>query len=137
MCRFTEDPKAYMKQFLEKLKDARTVQRNYPCIFDDSNVRSLFGMLDVTGKGFITYEQYKQGDLSYMYMYCSFTISFSLEFQKQKFTSHIILTLSQYPSCLSQHSIIHAASFQLLLALPVTLSENYIVFPGIPAISRV
>ncbi|XP_020603105.1 EF-hand calcium-binding domain-containing protein 10-like [Orbicella faveolata] len=56
-----EDPKAYMKQFLEKLKDARTVQRNYPCIFDDSNVRSLFGMLDVTGKGFITYEQYKQG----------------------------------------------------------------------------
>ena len=60
---FAEDPKAYMKQFLEKLKDARTVQRNYPCIFDDSNVRSLFGMLDVTGKGFITYEQYKQGDL--------------------------------------------------------------------------
>ncbi|KAJ7363188.1 EF-hand calcium-binding domain-containing protein 10 [Desmophyllum pertusum] len=56
-----EDPKAYMKQFLEKLKDARTAQRNYPGIFDDSNVRSLFGMLDVTGKGFITYEQYKQG----------------------------------------------------------------------------
>lgn len=61
----TEDPKAYMKQFLEKLKDARTVQRNYPCIFDDSNVRSLFGMLDVTGKGFITYEQYKQGKLQF------------------------------------------------------------------------
>ncbi|XP_068700906.1 EF-hand calcium-binding domain-containing protein 10-like [Montipora capricornis] len=56
-----DDPKAYMKQYLEKLKDARTVRRNYPCIFDDSNVKSLFGMLDVTGKGFITYEQYKQG----------------------------------------------------------------------------
>lgn len=56
-----------MKQFLEKLQDARTVQRNYPCIFDDSNVRSLFGMLDVTGKGFITYEQYKQGDVTNMY----------------------------------------------------------------------
>ena len=53
-----------MTQFLEKLKDARTVQRNYPCIFDDSNVRSLFGMLDVTGNGFITYEQYKQGDVT-------------------------------------------------------------------------
>lgn len=66
-----------MKQFLEKLKDARTVQRNYPCIFDDSNVRSLFGMLDVTGKGFITYEQYKQGDVSYIYS--SFTVSFSLQ----------------------------------------------------------
>ena len=61
-CAFSADPKAYMKQFLAKLKDARTVQRNYPCIFDDSNIRSLFGMLDVTGKGFITYEQYKQGD---------------------------------------------------------------------------
>lgn len=72
-----EDPKAYMKQFLEKLKDARTVQRNYPCIFDDSNVRSLFGMLDVTGKGFITYEQYKQGDVSYIHS--SFTVSFSLQ----------------------------------------------------------
>lgn len=56
-----------MKQFLEKLKDARSVQRNYPCIFDDSNVRSLFGMLDVTGKGFISYEQYKKGDLSYIH----------------------------------------------------------------------
>ena len=56
-----------MKQFLEKLRDARTVQRNYPCIFDDSNVRSLFGMLDVTGKGFITYEQYKQGDVTNVY----------------------------------------------------------------------
>ena len=65
MCRFTEDPKAYMKHFLEKLKDTRTVQRNYPCIFDDSNVRSLFGMLDVTGKGFITYEQYKQGGFQF------------------------------------------------------------------------
>ena len=83
MYRSTEDPKAYMKQFLEKLKDARTVQRNYPCIFDDSNVRSLFGMLDVTGKGFVTYEQYKQGELhvslSYMY-YMQF-----YKFEKQTF----------------------------------------------------
>ena len=63
----TEDPKAYMKQFLEKLRDARTMQRNYPCIFDDSNVRSLFGMLDVTGKGFITYEQYKQGQFFFYF----------------------------------------------------------------------
>lgn len=68
----TEDPKAYMKQFLEKLKDARTVQRNYPCIFDDSNVRSLFGMLDVTGKGFITYEQYKQGQFFCLYFLFGF-----------------------------------------------------------------
>jgi len=92
-----------MKQFLEKLKDARTVQRNYPCIFDDSNVRSLFGMLDVTGKGFITYEQYKQGDLSYMYY--SFTMSLFLEFEKKTFTSNIILIIISVsrvslPTCL-------------------------------------
>lgn len=77
MCRFTDDPKAYMKQFLEKLKDARSVQRNYPCIFDDSNVRSLFGMLDVTGKGVISYEQYKKGDLSYLHY--SLTVYFPLQ----------------------------------------------------------
>lgn len=71
----TEDPKAYMKQFLEKLKDARTVQRNYPCIFDDSNVRSLFGMLDVTGKGFITYEQYKQGKIQFLTLHSFFSKS--------------------------------------------------------------
>lgn len=68
-----------MKQFLEKLKDARTAQRNYPGIFDDSNVRSLFGMLDVTGKGFITYEQYKQGTnpfncFVFIFMNCEYFI---------------------------------------------------------------
>ena len=60
-----------MKQYLEKLKDARTVKRNYPCIFDDSNIKSLFGMLDVTGKGFITYEQYKQGLKTFLFTFSS------------------------------------------------------------------
>lgn len=50
-----------MCNYLEKLKTARTVLRGYPCIFDDTNIRSLFGMLDVTGNGFITFEQYKEG----------------------------------------------------------------------------
>ena len=52
-----------MKQFLEKLRDARTAQINYPCLFDDSNIRSLLGMLDVTGKGYVTYDQYKEGEI--------------------------------------------------------------------------
>ena len=60
-----------MKQYLEKLKDARTVERNYPCMFDDSNIKSLFGMLDVTGKGFITYEQYKQGLKAFIFAFSS------------------------------------------------------------------
>ncbi|KXJ17422.1 EF-hand calcium-binding domain-containing protein 10 [Exaiptasia diaphana] len=55
------NPKEYMCNYLEKLKTGRTVQRGYPCLFDDTNIRSLFGMLDVTGNGFITFEQYKEG----------------------------------------------------------------------------
>ncbi|KAK3736393.1 hypothetical protein QZH41_017914 [Actinostola sp. cb2023] len=56
-----DNHKEYMCNYLEKLKTARTVQRGYPCMYDDTNIRSLFGMLDVTGKGFIAYEQYKEG----------------------------------------------------------------------------
>ncbi|XP_031566111.1 EF-hand calcium-binding domain-containing protein 10-like [Actinia tenebrosa] len=56
-----DDLKGYICNYLEKLKTARTVQRGYPCLFDDSNIRSLFGMLDVTGKGHINYDQYKEG----------------------------------------------------------------------------
>lgn len=53
-----------MCNYLEKLKTGRTVLRGYPCLFDDTNIRSLFGMLDVTGNGFITFEQYKEGEVS-------------------------------------------------------------------------
>ena len=77
-----------MKQFLEKLKDARTMQRNYPCIFDDSNVKSLFGMLDVTGKGFITYEQYKQG-----YIPCSDAMELAFFIIVSNILLHIIFIL--------------------------------------------
>lgn len=52
---------------------------NYPCIFDDSNVRSLFGMLDVTGKGYITYEQYKQGVLIQKRALWIFHVSFDVQ----------------------------------------------------------
>ena len=59
-----------MKQFLEKLRDARTAQMNYPCLFDDSNIRSLLGMLDVTGKGHVTYNQYKAGGIcAHLFLY--------------------------------------------------------------------
>ena len=35
---------------------------NYPCLFDDTNIRSLFGMLDVSNNGYINHEQYKRGN---------------------------------------------------------------------------
>lgn len=59
-----ENPELFMKKFLEKLRDARTAQMNYPCLFDESNIRSLLGMLDVTRKGHVTYSQYKAGDIA-------------------------------------------------------------------------
>lgn len=70
-----------MCTYLEKLKTARTVQRGHPCIFDDTNIRSLFGMLDVTGNGFITFEQYKDGE----YNQCHYFYEKTLMKQLMKF----------------------------------------------------
>ena len=50
-----------MIDFVEKLKEARTTQLDYPCLFDESNIASVFSMLDPTKNGFITSEQYKEG----------------------------------------------------------------------------
>ncbi|XP_077984155.1 EF-hand calcium-binding domain-containing protein 10-like [Glandiceps talaboti] len=56
-----EKPKEFMIGVIENLKEARTTQLDYPCLFDDSNVISLFGMLDPTKKGVVTLTQYKEG----------------------------------------------------------------------------
>ncbi|XP_038047796.1 EF-hand calcium-binding domain-containing protein 10-like [Patiria miniata] len=55
-----DNPKAFMIDYMEKLKEARTTQLDFPCLFDESNIESVFGMLDPTKKGFITLDQYKQ-----------------------------------------------------------------------------
>ncbi|XP_070558815.1 EF-hand calcium-binding domain-containing protein 10-like [Ptychodera flava] len=55
-----ENPKQFMIEVIERLKEARTTQLDYPCLFDDSNVTSVFGMLDPTKRGFITLAQYKE-----------------------------------------------------------------------------
>eukprot|EP00794_Sanderia_malayensis_P006914 gene6914-7691_t len=54
-----DDPKQYIIDFLKRLQDAKSVKMDYPCIFDESNVSSLFGMLDPSSKGTITQLQYK------------------------------------------------------------------------------
>lgn len=58
-----ENPKAFMVSQLKKLMDSRTIAVNHPCLFDDTNIRSLFGMLDVSNHGYINYEQYKKGNI--------------------------------------------------------------------------
>nr|XP_002131050.1 EF-hand calcium-binding domain-containing protein 10-like [Ciona intestinalis] len=53
-----DDPKTFLIQQLEKLKIAKQSGMYYPCLFDDSNLTSIFGMLDPTKRGFITREQF-------------------------------------------------------------------------------
>lgn len=54
------DPKAFAKNFIQKIKTAQSepdvVQP--PSLVDDSNLESIFGMLDITKTGYISREQY-------------------------------------------------------------------------------
>ena len=56
-----DDPKSFMAEYLRKLKQARDAKSNSPCLFNETNVRSLFGMLDPAGRGYINHSQYKAG----------------------------------------------------------------------------
>ncbi|XP_005099762.1 EF-hand calcium-binding domain-containing protein 10 [Aplysia californica] len=55
-----DDPKAFLIESLEKLQKSRTSKLNYPCLFDESNISSVFGMLDPTGRGYVTVKQYQE-----------------------------------------------------------------------------
>ena len=58
---YPDYPRQYIIDFLKKLQEAKAVKMDYPCIFDESNVVSLFGIMDPSSKGYISYEQYKTG----------------------------------------------------------------------------
>ncbi|XP_069833800.1 EF-hand calcium-binding domain-containing protein 10 [Dendropsophus ebraccatus] len=53
-----ERPKEFLITQLEKLKLARLADVEYPCLFDESNVDAVFGILDPAGQGYITGTQY-------------------------------------------------------------------------------
>ncbi|XP_065828907.1 EF-hand calcium-binding domain-containing protein 10-like [Oscarella lobularis] len=57
-----DDPKAFIVNFLEKLKKLREDEETYgeSAFFDEHNLVALFGLMDVTGQGFITKSQYTQ-----------------------------------------------------------------------------
>merc|ERR1719158_579902 len=55
-----DEPKAFLIDTLEKLQKSKTSGLNYPCLFDESNIQSVFGMLDPTGRGYITVKQYQE-----------------------------------------------------------------------------
>ena len=54
-----EDPRAFIRDYLEQLQKAKTDPTQSPPMFiDDSNVRSVFRMMDLAGNGSVTREQY-------------------------------------------------------------------------------
>lgn len=55
-----DDPKDFLILQLEKLKVAKQSGMYHPCLFDDSNIQAIFGMLDPTRKGFISKDQYTE-----------------------------------------------------------------------------
>ncbi|CAI9598411.1 unnamed protein product [Staurois parvus] len=55
-----ERPQEFLISQLEKLKLARLANLEYPCLFDESNVEAVFGILDPAGQGYITRTQYTE-----------------------------------------------------------------------------
>lgn len=55
------NPKEFIIEHIEKVKTARLAKKDYPHLFDRTNVQATVRMVDPLGKGFITTEQYKDG----------------------------------------------------------------------------
>ncbi|KAM4039521.1 EF-hand calcium-binding domain-containing protein 10 isoform 2-T4 [Anomaloglossus baeobatrachus] len=53
-------PREFLITQLEKLQLARLADVEYPCLFDESNVDAVFGILDPSGQGHITGAQYME-----------------------------------------------------------------------------
>ncbi|XP_064417527.1 EF-hand calcium-binding domain-containing protein 10 isoform X2 [Latimeria chalumnae] len=55
-----EKPRDFLISELKKLKIARVRNMDFPCLFDESNLDAIFGILDPTHQGYITVAQYKE-----------------------------------------------------------------------------
>ncbi|KAM4618355.1 EF-hand calcium-binding domain-containing protein 10 [Polymixia lowei] len=53
-------PKEFLIEQLEQLKVSKQKSLGGPCLFNDSNLDSVFGILDPTKQEHITYAQYKE-----------------------------------------------------------------------------
>ena len=54
-----ENAKKFMIKYLETLRKFRDEKGDYEAMFVEANITSVFGMLDVTNKGFISLDQYR------------------------------------------------------------------------------
>ncbi len=59
---YLENPKESIVDYLERLKKGRLANLNPPSLLEDTNLNSIFGMLDPSGKGSITFKQYYEGN---------------------------------------------------------------------------
>ena len=54
-----EDPKAFTRDYIQQLMRAKAnIDEDPPAFIDESNLISVFSMLDITKKGHISHEQY-------------------------------------------------------------------------------
>merc|ERR1711893_61559 len=54
------NPKEFLIEQIEKLQKSQKTKLDYPCLFDETNIQSIFGMLDPTSQGYITLQQYRE-----------------------------------------------------------------------------
>lgn len=59
-----------MVDYVERLQASKIAKLDHPCIFDESNVRSFFGIMDPANKGYINHSQYMSG----IYMFTNIDI---------------------------------------------------------------
>ncbi|XP_062858527.1 EF-hand calcium-binding domain-containing protein 10 [Trichomycterus rosablanca] len=53
-------PREFLIAKLEQLGASKLSEADSPCLFDDSNLDAVFGILDPTNQGHISYIQYKE-----------------------------------------------------------------------------
>ncbi|GAB1297387.1 EF-hand calcium-binding domain-containing protein 10 [Apodemus speciosus] len=55
-----EKPREYLISLLERLRVAKATGVAFPYFMDNSNIVSMFEMMDTAGRGCITFVQYKE-----------------------------------------------------------------------------
>jgi Ca2+-binding EF-hand superfamily protein len=57
-----DNPREFMIDYIQSLKDSREEETtDAPNLFNETNIRTAFGMFDVTNRGYITRNQYIEG----------------------------------------------------------------------------
>ncbi|KAF4081381.1 hypothetical protein AMELA_G00160740 [Ameiurus melas] len=55
-----EHPRGYLISQLEQMQVSKFQAAASPCLFDDSNLDTVCGILDPTNQGYISYNQYRE-----------------------------------------------------------------------------